>query len=295
VVARSANGKRTAVSGFYGYQARFSSTSADITNLRLATEFQLNPRTLPELTAGSNEMQLRTAKSIRTELPVTAPQFERFAHSSANAEAITTQGQSLVRNTASGPATVTFLLEASGGSPVSGFDAGGRFLDLRDGLAPDKLTAEVRRVTPWPAADAPPPSASIAWSLNADGPWQTIWTYDPKLVWKDGEIIDRTLRWPEVDKQVRSLPPNTRRVFVRYTFASMAIDDFRLASLRSDLEPSSPLRVTNLWKENGTARRHTELIRAGQLSGAYRIDIPGGVTVDNDALILECPKQEERP
>ena len=99
-----------------------------------------------------------------------------------------------------------FALETPGSEELSGFDAGGRFLDLRDGLAPDKLTAEVRHIAPWPAKDAKVPAASIAWSSGPEGPWQTIWSYDPKLLWKDDDTIDRTLRWPEVEKKVGFAP-----------------------------------------------------------------------------------------
>ena len=69
---------------------------------------------------------------------------------------------------------------------LTGFDVGGRFLDLTDGIAPNKFTAEIRHVTPWPANRKGPGSASIAWSTSSDGPWKTLWTYDPKLTWLDG-------------------------------------------------------------------------------------------------------------
>jgi hypothetical protein len=291
VIAQSSNGKQTAVSGAYGYQVRFKSSAAEITGLVLATDLQLNPRTLPELTPGSNELRFHAASSIRTELPVRADQFRKFALASENVEQISDRGQTLIRNTGGKPGTITFLLESP--DTISGIDAGGRFLDLRDGLAPDKLTAETRRVTPWPAKDAPAPSASIAWSLHPNGPWQTIWSYDPKLVWRDGQVIDRTLRWPEVDRNVNTLPAATRRVYVRYTFESMAMDDFRLAWTRSGLKSSSPLQVTHIWKQNGQEQRRSEQIPAGSVLASYRIDIPDGVAVDNEAIVFETPGQGE--
>jgi len=60
---------------------------------------------------------------------------------------------------------------------------GGRFLDLSTGLAPDKFTAEVRKVTVLKADNA---AASIAWSNSPDGPFQTAWEFDSHLQWKDG-------------------------------------------------------------------------------------------------------------
>ena len=61
------------------------------------------------------------------------------------------------------------MLEAPGSKELAGFDAGGRFLDLRDGLAPDKLTAEVRRIAPWPAKSGGVPAASIACEPDSMG------------------------------------------------------------------------------------------------------------------------------
>ena len=293
ILARSANGRLTAVSGSYGYQVRFVSEHASIKNLLLSTGFQLNPRTLPVLTPGPNELHFRSATSQRTELPIRIDAYRTFAERTSNAELVSERGQAFVRNQARGSGSVTFLIEAPGSEEISGFDAGGRFLDLRDGLAPDKLTAEVRKVAPWPGKDAVP-RAAIAWSLKPEGPWRTIWTYDPNLTWKDGEVIDRTLKWPEVQKKVRSLPAGVRRVYVQYTFDSMAIDDFRLAYVRSGFRSTSPVNVTHVWKENGTERRRSENIPTGITETSYTLEIPTGADVVNEALIMECPAEVSR-
>jgi hypothetical protein len=139
-----------------------------------------------------------------------------------------------------------------------------RFLDLREGLAPDKFTAEVRKVTRW-------------------------WSYDPKLQWRDGETIDRTLRWPEVDREVRNLPKGTRRVYLRYRMQGLAVDSLRLAVVRTGLRSASPLQVTHVWKKNGKQRQQVERIPAGEPRRSYRIVIPAAVQIQNEALILECP------
>ena len=52
IVAKSAKGVLNAVSGSYGYQVRFTSSQAAVTNLLLSTDFQLNPRSLPAVTPG---------------------------------------------------------------------------------------------------------------------------------------------------------------------------------------------------------------------------------------------------
>jgi hypothetical protein len=288
IIAESANGKFTAVSGSYGYQFRITSQHAAITNLFLSTDFQLNPRTLPTLTAGHNDFQFQAADAQRTELPIRADRYSSFAESTNNTEYVSQQGQGFVRNKKPGVGVVTFVIEAQ---DLTGFDAGGRFLDLRDGLAPDKLTAEVRKVEPWPAKGRPAPQASIAWSTTREGPWQTVWTYDAKPVWRDGDRIDRTLRWPEVQRRIRSLPAGTRRVYVRYTFDSMAMDDFRLAYVRSVPRTTSPLTITHVWKENGDERRHVESIASGEKRNSYRLEIPVGANVINEALIMECPAE----
>lgn len=291
ILAKSAKGVLNAVSGSYGYQVRFTYSQAAVTNLLLSTDFQLNPRSLPAVTPGKNEFDFRSGTSQRVELPIRADQYKNFATSAINAEIITDHGQSFIRNRTNGPATVIFALETPGSEELSGFDAGGRFLDLRDGLAPDKLTAEVRHIAPWPAKDAKVPAASIAWSSGPEGPWQTIWSYDPKLLWKDDDAIDRTLRWPEVEKKVRSLPLRTRRVYVRYSFESMAVDDFRFAYVRSNLRPKSPVIITHLWKEDGTERRYAEKVSPEQGERSYRFQVPDGPEIVNEAVVLECPSE----
>ena len=79
-----------------------------------------------------------------------------------------------------------------------------------------------------------------------------MWTYDPKVTWLDGQPIKQVLRWPEVDRSVRNLPAGTEHVYVRYQFDGLAIDHFRLASIRPE-NPSATqhLKITQIWEENG--------------------------------------------
>lgn len=280
VLTKSEHGTRNAVSGTYGYLVRLTQRGAQIRSVTLTTRFQLNPRTLPQLEAGTNELEYSSSGVNRWELPNPVPvQRDSVA-------AVSSGGQSYLANSGHGPAQITFALEAPDGGEVDGFDAGGRFLDLRDGLAPDKFTAEVRKVAPWPAADEPQ-LASVSWSTALDGEYRPLWTYDPKIVWKDQDPIRQTLRWPEVDRQVRHLVRGTHQVYVRYQLQGMAVDSLRFAVIRSGLHSGSSLQITHAWLENGKPRQQVQLIRSGSPIDSYSIEIPAKATVSNQAFVLE--------
>ena len=166
---------------------------------------------------------------------------------------------------------------------------GARFLDLRNGLAPDKFTAEVRKVAPWPTPASTPVRASLSWATQSDGPWQTLWTYNDHLKWLDGQAIDRTLRWPEVDRSVRGLPQGTRRVYVRYAIDGMAVDSLRMAVIR-EVDPSHPRHSGLLTSGRNMARIRSSIyqIPVGSVAQQYVVSITGD-TISNEALIVECP------
>ena len=287
ILTQTGNGRRTSVSGTYGYKVRIRQTHAKLADLLLTTRFQVNPRTLPELTNGTNTIHYRSSTKLRTEIPVRADAYERFAFKAADIEYHKESGQGDVRNVGTKPGHVIFKVEADDGGPLSSVDAGGRFLDLSDGLAPDKLTAEVRKVKPWPETGSAQSSASLSWSLKPEGPWTPLWTWPAKLTWKDGEVIDRTLRWPEVQRSVDSLPPGTRAVYVRYEFNGIAIDDFRLAWTQAGLRSASPLKITHIWKQDAAERRFSQTIAAGEAARDYTISIPENVSVSNEAIVFE--------
>ena len=124
--------------------------------------------------------------------------------------------------------------------------AGGRFLDIWDGLAPDKLTAEVRKLQlKLEGATDVPRLGRLEWSASLDAPFQSLWTYHPPTDWKYGQPIDRVLLWPEVDRGVTRLPVDCRRVFVRYRLqGNMALDSVRLAVTSAGSPKSSQLQIT---------------------------------------------------
>jgi hypothetical protein len=262
---------------------RVSHTGGIIRDLVLSTRFQLNPRTLPELQAGQNTIEYSSSDRERWELPVSSPGFSKVL---TNLAPVVSDGQTYFTNKGDRPGDIVFEITAPDGGDISGFDAGARFLDLRDGLAPDKFTAEVRKVSAWPAPGQKQ-SASLAWSASIEGPFRTLWTYDPQLTWKDGDAIERTLRWPEVDRQVDSLPKGTRRVYVRYSIQGLAMDSPRAAAIRGGGQARNPLEITHVWTQNGNRRARTARADAGERQKSYAIEIPLDSSVVNEALIFE--------
>jgi hypothetical protein len=93
-----------------------------------------------------------------------------------------------------------------------------------------------------------------------------------------------------VDRSVRDLPAGTERVYIRYRFQGLAIDHFRLASIRPE-NPSATqhLRITQIWEENGMQREFHKDIPNANVVSSYQISIPEKADVTNVALILDCP------
>lgn len=292
VIVTSEHGRHTAVSGTYGYLVRFTSTRSEISDLLLTTRFQLNPRTLPTLTSGRNELTFRSTTETRVEHPVLISRYREFAFGARNVEYKDAGGQGYLRSVASTPGIITFELTARDGGTITRADVGGRFLDLRDGFAPDKFTAEVRSVERWPTTTSTP-RASLAWSTKPEGPWQTVWTYDAAPRKRDGEEIDRMLRWPEVDKRITDLPDDTRKLYVRYTLDRMALDDVRLATVPPSTSRPGNAVITHVWKENGVVRQHAEVVSSSTKS--YGINIPAEGSLENVAIIIESSAQQVTP
>ena len=290
IEARSAHGSLTAVSGQYGYLVKVATEPAALKQITLITRFQMNPRTLPALAAGANEMVFRASPAFeRLPVPVALDRVRQFARNTENIRYIAEQSQGFLAPQNADSAALTFELAAPEGKLLAGFDAGGRFLDIRDGEAPDKFTAEVRKTSY--ASPVPPEerTASLAFSLNAEGPYTELWRYDPDLKWKDGTPIDRTLRWPEVFRQVRNLPENARRVYVRFRLKGIALDSLRLAAISPAAGRSPLLEVTHRWHEGAGTRSHVERITEPWREHRYSVATSTNAPIENDALILYCP------
>lgn len=287
VLTRSAHGRRTAVSGTYGYLVRVTvPAGARVEDLLLSTRFQLNPRTLPELKAGRNELAFTAGPArVRRELNVDTARADKIARSVTNARYVSEGGQGYWAPAAAGATEFVFRVANAGGEPLTALDAGGRFLDLSRGMAPDKFTAEVRTVAPLAARQ---PAASIAWSKSPTGPFQTVWEYDPKLTWKDGDPIDRTLLWPEVDRHIAL--PGIGEVYVRYSIRDLALDHVRLAAETKAPAGASAVVISHLWKEGTADKSFAVTIRAGATEQRYVIDIPQGAKVTDEAIVFECKR-----
>jgi len=287
VLTHSAHGRRTHVSGAYGYLLKITrSPHMRTEDLLLRTRIQVNPRSLPELKAGRNELVYAAgAPKLRRELSIDPALLRQVALSARNANFVTDGAQGFWLPAGPGAAEFVFRLTDTGGGAVVGIDAGGRFLDLTRGIAPDKFTAETRPVAPVAAKQ---PAASIAWSALPDGPFETIWAYNPNLKWLDGRKEERLLRWPEVDRHVAV--PASREIYVRYRVQDLALDQVRLALETQAPGGASPLHISHFWKEQGTAKSFTQVVSAGATAGTYTIDVHAGAQVVTEAIILDCKR-----
>jgi hypothetical protein len=229
------------------------------------------------------------AAEQRQPIPIALERIEQFAHRADNVRYVAEQSQGFLAAKDAKPGEVVFELSAPGSVPITGFDAGARFLDIRNGEAPDKFTAEVRRTQYQADVPAEHRKAWLGWSLTPEGPYTELWHYDTELKWKDRTPIDRTLRWPEVFRQVRSLPPGTRHVYVRYRFEGVAVDSLRLAVISPQDRQSPLVEVTHLWHEGSAARSHVERITGASREYRYTVQTGKKAHVTNDALILYCP------
>lgn len=88
-----------------------------------------------------------------------------------------------------------------------------------------------------------------------------------------------------MDRQVRSLPPGTRTVYVRYSIEGLAIDDFRLAAI-SPAAGGGQLTITHVWREAGRPRTHVEKLASPGAASTYVVE--AGRQVTPEALVIEC-------
>ena len=279
VIAQSEHGRLTAVSGTYGYEVRVTkSEDVKIDKFHLTSRIQVNPRTLPNLIPGENHFVYSARPAVsRVEIGDALPKAKI-----SDMKRIDENGQSFLLPLAGKQGEAMYAVSLNG-EPLTGFDIGARFLDIRDGLVPDKLTAEIRHTSISTSAGA----ASIAWASSANGPFREIWHYDPHLSWLDGDVTDRLLRWPEIFKEVRSLSPGQHEVFIRLRSSGPAIDNIRLA-LYSRATGAGKLVITQLWAENGRNHRHDESILAGELS--HHFALTTGTKIENQTVVFSASR-----
>jgi hypothetical protein len=298
VRASSQHGSLNVVSGRYQYVVRLTlagpgqAEGIRLRDIRITSRFQLNPRTLPALAAGSNELLYSPGKALRRSIiPVQIDSVPLEAVRPATVRCVIENGQGILWPEGDKAADIIYELSAPDATLLSGFDAGARFLDLRDKLAPDKLTAELRTTSlggPLPEGIAGP-EASIAWSASISGKFATLWEYNPAVQAKDGIPVEQVLRWPEVDRKIRSLPVGTRKVYVRYRLKRMGMDSPRLAVISPRPSVAGVLEITHQWIANGQNKEHVERISDARPDRNYRIDIPPADKIVNHAVIFYCP------
>ncbi|MEA1997109.1 MAG: hypothetical protein U9N45_05695 [Gemmatimonadota bacterium] len=307
VLTTSEHRHHTAVSGCYGYLVRLTlsgpaepRSGVGIRDLELASLIQLNPRTLPALDTGVNELVYSPGPQlVRRSMPVDIRRLDEFAHSSQNLVCFDEDNNCLLRpGVRENMGEVIFELSSSpDNAELKKFHAGGRF--IADGsLAPEKTTAETRETALGGSHTAG--IASIAWSYTPDGPYTGLWDYDPGSVeWLDSKKETRLLRWPEVDLTVDGLTAGTSKVYLRYRLRGMALDDVRLAVFTAatapfDREKSSRLEITHVWNNRGV--RHSRIIKINdpERKKSYRVDTGRWGVVENRALILACPARQQQ-
>ena len=299
VSATSEHGSQTAVSGRYGYLVRFTLSGPQpagavrIRDVKLTSLIQLNPRSLPGLGTGANELTFRPGPQLRRwAYPVDIERIEQFAFKADRLECVTEEDNCLLRPSGYRKGEAVFELSAPDGSDLAKIHAGGRFLVL-DGLAPEKLTAETRE-TAQKKLSAKAASASIAWSASPEGPYEVLWEYQPPGEWLDGERESRLLVWPEVDRTLENLPPGTKKLYLCYRLGGMACDDIRLAAFTPAVKTGEGrLLVTHKWVSNG--RKHSQSVEIEDPSSetAYTVDTDRWGEVKNEAVIFDCPVGEK--
>jgi len=292
VLDRSVSGTRTAVSGTYGYLLRVTLidnsglTPPSVNGLRIVSRFQYNPRTLPALEAGANQLMYSTnPDELRRETAVNARDFDAVALHARNIRYLAEAGQGFLVPDSGETGEVVFDVKVPDETPLTGIQAGGQFLDIRDHLAPDKYTAEVRKTAY--SADGPR-VASLAFATSPEGPYQGLWSYSEEVNWRGTEQIGRLLRWPEVDRTVRSLPAGTRHVYLRYQVRNMGLDSIRFAALTAPKPPSGKLIVRHEWRQNGVVKQHGEVF--GAAGRSYTVETGSG-PIENVSLTMECPRE----
>jgi hypothetical protein len=289
VLTVSEHGTRNAVSGTYGYLVRITLAGpagrVALRNLKLTGIFQLNPRSLPALAKGDNEMVYSPGEAqVRRKVPVELSRLGDFALEVDRLLYSEESSNGLIYPERWKKGAAVFELKAPEGGQLSAIHAGGRFLMLRERIAPEKTTAETRqRKLKGSPSDA---TATLQWALSPAGPWRELWKYKAPTEWRDGHPEHRLLAWPEVDKSVE-LPDGTGKAYVRYSLDGMAIDDIRLATGSRPPSKGGALLITHRWSSRNAPRSFSVRLDNPGAKSNYTVNTgPGEVT--NLAVEFEC-------
>jgi hypothetical protein len=284
----SEHGTRNALSGTYGYLVRVTLAGpagrAAMRDLKLTSIFQLNPRSLPTLAKGENELIYSPGKTeVRRSVPVELSRLGEFAVEVDRLQYTEENSNGLVYPERWKKGAAVFELKASEGGQLSAIHAGGRFLVLNK-IAPEKTTAETRqrRLKGSPSD----PAAKLEWALSPDGPWHELWKYQAPTKWHDGNRENRLLAWPEVDRSAE-LPAGTGAAYVRYSLDGMALDDIRLAT-GSSASADGELVITHRWSSRNAPCSFSVRLDSPGVESSYTVNTGYG-EVTNLAVEFECP------
>jgi len=242
---------------------------------------------LPLLAAGENRLSfLPGPQRKRWDFPVDISRIKEFAAQASDVEYLEEKSNGvLVPGGGSGESEIVFELSAPDGADLQGVSAGGRFLILNQ-LGPEKLTAETRKTAL--RQDPRVAEGSLSWAHSPDGPWTSLWSFAPPTEWLDSEPVERLLLWPEVDREVASLPAATKKVYLRYALQGMSLDDIRLAVFTAAASGPAPLRVSHHWYARGSRMSHSVEISEPEKALEYLININEFSDVENQSIVFEC-------
>lgn len=296
VLVTSKHGVATAVSGKYGYLVRMTmggpaSGEVSVSDVKLTSFIQVNPRTLPGLKAGENKLSFVPGSQWkRWNLPVDLSRIGEFAMRQEAIEYSEENSNGMLVPCERGEGELILEVSAPGSSDLFGFYAGGRFLVLND-LGPEKLTAETRATSlRQKSRDA---AGSLSWSLKPTGPWEPIWEFTPPSKWLDSEPVERLLLWPEVDHEIHGLPAHTERVYLRYALKEMALDDIRVAALSKGTSVPSVVKITHNWYFRGSRMSHSVEIPNPDDLFEYVVQADPFGEPENLSIVFECPAVEQ--
>jgi len=297
VLAVSAHGVATAVSGRYGYLVRLTLSGPEsgeifLHDAKFSSTIQLNPRTLPALEAGENRLSLVPGiQRMRWDYPVDISRITEFAAGVKKIKYLEEDSNGfLLPVAANEEGEIIFEVSSPDGSALQSVNAGGRFLVLNR-LGPEKRTAETRET--GLRQDFRIAAGSLAWALSPEGPWTIVWKFRPPTDWLDKESVERLLLWPEVDREINSLPEKTEKVYLRYFLKGMALDDIRMAAFTAVDSVASPLLVSHHWYSRGSRMSHSVKVMEPAKPFDYQINTNPLAEVKNLSIVFECPADEQ--
>jgi hypothetical protein len=293
-IVKSQHGQLTAIAGKYNYLVRIEllpDAQNDIvgfSHIIIKSRILQNPRILPTLQPGENNLMVTYGE--QAELQTLRPdisQIDKVALKIKNVKYVFEEDQGFLRPDINQSGTIIFKIKAPCDGFIQRLQIGGRFLKLEK-IAPDKLTAEIRKIRSGFNYEDDNYQALIRVSDNDSLSYKKIWEFDKKIIWRNGRPIKQFLRWPEVDQTVYFKTP-VKSCYVEYQLQNIVLDKirFNLIYQRSKhVEMSQKMVINHVWQEDGIEKVHTEIVRPNRGNCSYTIGISGKKIV-NKSLTIE--------